>query len=141
MHDLYPQKQPPTLSAVMWGFVIASFLPPIAFCWWTGLLAQDTSAREWWQVVIPIVMSLVAGVVLGCCVSSDLPVGCVILLSPLIPTALCFALVSGILLWTREMPFSRACAWTLLLSLMALALSTPTAGVFVLTRWLVKGKV
>jgi FtsH-binding integral membrane protein len=141
MHDLYPQKQPPTMSAVTWAFVIASFLPPLVFCWWSASLAQDTSAREWWPVAVPIALSLVVGIVLGCWVSDDCPVGCAILLSPLIPTALCAALIMGTMLCYDKRPFSGALAWTFVCSLMAFALSTPTAGVFVLTRWLVKGRV
>lgn len=141
MHDLYPQKQPPTMSVVTWAFVIASFLPPLFYCWWSGMLAPDRSAREWWPVAIPIAMSVVVGIVLGCWVSDDCPVGCAILLSPLIPTGLCFALMMGMMLWESERPFVGALLWTFFLSLMAFALSTPTAGVFVLTRWLVKGRV
>jgi hypothetical protein len=83
----------------------------------------------------------VVGIILGCSVSSDLPVGCAILLSPLIPAALCFAILLGMVLWTQEQSFLRGLAWSFMLSLMALLLSTPTAGVFVLTRWLVKGRV
>lgn len=141
MHDLYPQKQPPTMSAVTWAFVIASFLPPLVFCWWSASLAQDTSAREWWPVAVPIALSLVVGIVLGCWVSDDCPVGCAILLSPLIPTVLCSALIAGMMMWTKERPFSGACLWTLIWSVIVFALSTPTAGVFVLTRWWVKGRV
>lgn len=144
MHNLYPQKQPPTLSAITLGFVIATFLPPVAYFWLNGgsLSHEDVQSPGWWIVVaMPIAMSLIVGIILGCSVSSDLPVGCAILLSPLIPAALCFAILLGTMIWTQEQPFSRALAWTFLLSLMALLLSTPTAGVFVLTRWLVKGRV
>lgn len=140
MHDLYPQNQPPTMSEAPWPFVIGSFLPPVAFCGWSGLLAQDTSAHEWWPVAISAAVSVIVGIILGCFVSDDCPVGCLILMSPLIPTALCAAFIMGLMLWYDERPFSGALAWTFVWSLMAFVLSTPTAGVFVLTRWLMKGR-
>jgi hypothetical protein len=141
MHDLYPQKRPPTLLAITWGFVIATFLPPAVFCWFVVAHAPDGHSGEIWQMVIPIALAAGVGIVLGCCVSNDLPVGCAILLSPLVPMAFWFVLAVGMGLWRQEFPFSRILAFACMPLPAILLLSTPTAGVFVLTRWMMKGRV
>ncbi|RBP46368.1 hypothetical protein DES53_102759 [Roseimicrobium gellanilyticum] len=104
-------------------------------------MAPEKALEEWWRIVVPLVVAAVIGVALGCWVSSDLPLGCAILLSPLIPTTLWFTFGVLMAAWSRDEFFSRPYVWMWVWPLIAFLLSTPTAGVFILTRWLVKGRV
>lgn len=141
MHDLFPQKKPPTLSAITLGFVVATFLPPVILGWLAVSGVPDLQSREVWAMAIPLVASVVVGIVLGCWVSSDAPVGCAILLSPFIPAGFCFVLGLGIELWKQNVPFPRTLFMACAMFPIILLLCVPTAGVFILTRWLVKGRV